>query len=341
KSLSKSLFSGFLGIFLAMPGINAATGQARLTFGITELNDGFQLLPVLIGLFAVNQILRDITNIEQKSKPIELGQESVFLRPADFIKHGVNLIRSSVIGTWIGILPGIGANIGSVTAYSVSKSLSKTPEKYGTGHEDGVVASEAANNATIGGALIPLIAMGLPGSVVEAVLLGALVIHGLQPGPRLFSESPEMVYTIMGAMLIANMVMAATMVISMRLLAKVVHVPRPYLLPVILCFCVIGSFALSNRLFDVWVMLGFGVLGFLLESVKIPLAPFIIGFVLGPIAEENLSLGLQASNGSFWPIVTQPLSLVFILIALAMLLAPHLKTRLGSVLTASPQEPLE
>lgn len=341
KSLSKSLFSGFLGIFLAMPGINAATGQARLTFGITELNDGFQLLPVLIGLFAVNQILRDITNIEQKSKPIELGQESVFLKPVDFIKHGFNLIRSSVIGTWIGILPGIGANIGSVTAYSVSKSLSKTPEKYGTGHEDGVVASEAANNATIGGALIPLIAMGLPGSVVEAVLLGALVIHGLQPGPRLFSESPEMVYTIMGAMLIANIIMAATMIFSMRLLAKVVHVPRPYLLPVILCFCVIGSFALSNRLFDVWVMLGFGVLGFLLESFKIPLAPFIIGFVLGPIAEENLSLGLQASNGSFWPIVTQPLSLVFILIALAMLLVPYIKTRLGSVLTGSTQEPLK
>jgi len=160
KSLSKSLFSGFLGIFLAIPGINAATGQAQLTFGITELNDGFQLLPVLIGLFAVNQILRDITNIEQKAQPIELGKESVFLKASDFIKHGVNLVRSSIIGTWIGILPGIGANIGSVTAYSVSKSLSKTPEKFGTGHEDGVVASEAANNATIGGALIPLIAMG-------------------------------------------------------------------------------------------------------------------------------------------------------------------------------------
>jgi len=330
KSLSKSLFSGFLGIFLAIPGINAATGQAQLTFGITELNDGFQLLPVLIGLFAVNQILRDITNIEQKAQPIELGKESVFLKASDFIKHGVNLVRSSIIGTWIGILPGIGANIGSVTAYSVSKSLSKTPEKFGTGHEDGVVASEAANNATIGGALIPLIAMGLPGSVVEAVLLGALVIHGLQPGPRLFSESPDMVYTIMGAMLIANVVMAATMLFSMRLLAKVVHIPRPYLLPVILCFCVIGSYALSHRLFDVWVMLGFGVLGFLLESLKIPLAPFIIGFVLGPIAEENLTLGLQASNGSFLPIITQPLSLLFIVIAVVMLFVPLAKSRFSS-----------
>ena len=329
KSIVKSLFSGFLGIFLAMPGINVATGQTRLTLGITEMNDGFQLLPVLIGLFAINQILRDIINIEQQSEPIELGRESVFLRFRDFTKHGVNLLRSSVIGTWIGILPGIGANIGSVTAYSVAKSFSKEPDKFGTGHEDGVVASEAANNATIGGALIPLIAMGLPGSVVEAVLLGALVIHGLQPGPRLFSESPDMVYTIMGAMLIANVVMAVTMLLSMRVLAKVVHVPRAYLLPVILCFCVIGSFALSNRLFDVWVMLGFGLLGFVLESYRIPLAPFIIGFVLGPIAEENLSLGLQASDGSFWPIFTRPLSLLFIAVAIGMLVIPSLKNRLA------------
>lgn len=327
KSLAKSLFSGFLGILLAMPGINAATGHTRLTFGITEMNDGFQLLPVLIGLFAVNQILRDIINLEQEAEPIELGDESVFLRGRDFLHHGMNMLRSSVIGTWIGILPGIGANIGSVTAYSVTKSLSKEPEKFGTGCEDGVIASESANNATIGGALIPLIAMGLPGSVVEAVLLGALVIHGLQPGPRLFSESPDMVYTIMGAMLIANLVMAVTMLLSMRLLAKVVHVPRPYLLPVILCFCVVGSFALSNRLFDVWVMLAFGLLGFALESMKIPLAPFIIGFVLGPIAEENLSLGLQASDGSFWPIVTRPLSLLFITIAVVMLLVPSIKRR--------------
>lgn len=329
KSLSRSLFSGFLGILLAMPGINSATGHARLTFGITEMNDGFQLLPVLIGLFAVNQVLRDIVNIEQKAEPIELGKRGLYVGFGDFLRHGVNLIRSSVIGTWIGILPGIGANIGSVTAYSAAKSLSKEPEKFGTGHEEGVVASEAANNATIGGALIPLIAMGLPGSVMEAVLLGALVIHGLQPGPRLLEESPQMVYTIMGAMFMANIAMAFTMLLSVRWLARVVHVPRPYLLPVILCFCVIGSFALSNRLFDVWVMLGFGLLGFALESCRIPLAPFIIGFVLGPIAEKNLSLGLQASDGSFLPIITRPMSLVFILIAVVMLFLPTIQRRLS------------
>jgi putative tricarboxylic transport membrane protein len=212
-----------------------------------------------------------------------------------------------------------------VTAYSVARSVSKEPEKFGTGHEHGIVAAEAANNATIGGALIPLIAMGLPGSVMEAVLLGALVIHGLQPGPRLFEESPSMVYTIMGAMFLANIAMAIIMLCSMRFLAKVTRLPRPYLLPVILCFCVVGSFALSNRLFDVWVMLGFGLLGFLLEARKIPLAPFVIGFVLGPIAEKNLSLGLQSSNGSFAPIVTGKISLLFLTVALFMLLLPLIR----------------
>ena len=325
KSLPRSLFSGFLGIFLSMPGINAATGAARLTFGITDMNNGFQLLPVLIGLFAVNQILRDIINLEEKGNPIELGSERVLLKVRDFGHFFWNLLRSSVIGTWIGILPGIGANIGSVTAYSVARSVSKEPEKFGTGHEHGIVAAEAANNATIGGALIPLIAMGLPGSVMEAVLLGALVIHGLQPGPRLFEESPSMVYTIMGAMFLANIAMAIIMLCSMRFLARVTRLPRPYLLPVILCFCVVGSFALSNRLFDVWVMLGFGLLGFLLEARKIPLAPFVIGFVLGPIAEKNLSLGLQSSNGSFAPIVTGKISLLFLTVALFMLLLPLIR----------------
>jgi putative tricarboxylic transport membrane protein len=247
----------------------------------------------------------------------------------DIKKHALNMLRSSVLGTWIGILPGIGGNIGSVTAYSVAKSVSKTPEKFGSGHESGVVAAESANNATIGGALIPLIAMGLPGSVMEVVLLGALIVHGLQPGPRLFEQSPDMVYTIMGAMFIANIVMAFIMFASMKRLARLVRVPRPYLLPLILCFAVIGSYALSNRVFDIYVMLGFGLLGFCLESFRIPLAPFVIGFVLGPIAEKNLSLGLQASNGSYAPIVTQPISLFFVIIALVMLLLPTIKSFLS------------
>ena len=322
RSLSRSLLAGTLGILASMPGIAAATGQARLTFGVTELNDGFQLLPVLIGLFAVNQIMRDIASKNAEPEAIKLGAGRYSWRWADCREHLANMIRSSFIGAWIGLLPGIGANIGSVAAYSVAKSASKTPKAFGTGHEPGIVAAESANNATVGGALIPLIAMGLPGSVVEAILLGALVIHGLQPGPRLFSDSPGMVYTIMGAMFLANIVMVVIMSGSMRVLARLTEVPREYLFPLILTFCVIGSFALSNRLFDVWVMLAFGALGFLLESWRLPLAPFVIGFVLGPIAEENLSAGLMSTNGDWSPIVTRPISLILVGIALLLLVVP-------------------
>ncbi len=321
KSLSKSLFAGFLGILLSMPGMAAATGQTRLTFNLPQLNDGFKLLPVLIGLFAVNQIFREIINSRKTSKAPAIHTKGAKIRLKDFAQHGVNMVRSSVIGTWIGLLPGIGANIGSVTSYSVAKSTSKTPEKFGTGHEDGVVAAEAANNATIGGALIPLVAMGIPGSVVEAVLLGALIVHGLQPGPRLFTDSPSMVYTIMGAMVIANFAMAAIMLVSMRFLAKLAKIPLPYLMPLILAFCIIGAFALNNRVFDIWVMLGFGLLGFLLESKNIPLAPFVIGFVLGPIAEENLTIALISET----PIFSRPISIVFIAVAVIMLVLPVFK----------------
>ena len=310
-----------------MPGIAPATGQARLTFGYTELNDGFKLLPVLIGLFAINQIFQSVIGRGKEGATVAIETKGVSLRLADFARHGVNLVRSSVIGTWIGILPGIGANIGSVAAYSVARSTSKAPEKFGTGHEDGIVAAEAANNATIGGALIPLVAMGLPGSVVEAVLLGALVIHGLQPGPRLFEEHPTMVYTIMGAMFLANIAMAVIMLGSMKTLARISRIPQSYLLPVILVFCVIGSFALSNRLFDVWIMLAFGALGYFLEAKSIPLAPFVIGFVLGPIAEEHLSAGLMATNGSWLPVVTRPISLLFLAVSAIMLLLPLIRKR--------------
>lgn len=328
-SLSRALFSGALGILVSMPGIPAATGQPRLTFGLVEMNDGFQLLPVLIGMFAVSQILREVSVVSDLPHAIRIEKKGLLFRFADLRKHGWNMIRSSLIGTWIGILPGIGANIGSVTAYTVARSSSKTPEKFGTGHEPGIVAAESANNATVGGALIPLIAMGIPGSVVEAVLLGALVIHGLQPGPRLFSDSPVIVYSIMVALFLANIFMVLIMAGSMRYLAKLATVPRAFLLPVILTFCVIGSYALANRMFDVWVMIGFGVLGLLLEKWRVPLAPFIIGFVLWPIAEENLSAGLMSTNGDWSPIISRPMSVFFLVFAAILLFIPAVRRRIA------------
>ncbi|MFT5124079.1 MAG: putative tricarboxylic transport membrane protein [Kiritimatiellia bacterium] len=319
-SLWKGLFAGLLGMLISMPGMHPATGQIRLTFGIDALSDGFKLLPVLIGLFALSQILQDLLHLEDRAEKITGDHKGLFLKWADWKKQAVNLIRSSLIGTGVGILPGVGANIGSVMAYSATKNLSREPETFGTGAEAGIVASEAANNATVGGALIPLIALGIPGSVIDAILLGAFVIHGLTPGPLLFTNNPEIVHTIMGAYLVANLFMAVFMWLSVRWITRLTDIPRYVLLPVVLVFCVIGSFALSSRMFDVWVMLGFGLVGFVMERAKIPLAPFVIGFVLAPVAEENLCSGLMQSGGSWLPLVTRPMSLVFLLMGVGLVL---------------------
>ena len=323
KSLLKGILAGFLGMLATMPGIAPITSKPRMTFGFTELNNGFELLPVLIGLFAISQIIKDIITIDEKPMAVKPSWFGAFLSLRDWSRQAVNLIRSSLIGTWIGILPGIGANIGSVLAYATARNLSREPERFGKGAEEGIVASEAANNATVGGALIPLISMGIPGSVIDAILLGALVIHKLQPGPFLFESNPDIVYTIITTTLVSNCFMFVFMLLSVGLLSKLMHVPRWLLIPIILVFCVVGSFALNNRMFDVWVMLAFGLVGFGMERLKVPLAPFVIGFVLAPIAETRLGATLQHSDGSFVPILdpTRP-ALYFCLIAAILLAWP-------------------
>ena len=317
KSLVRGIIAGLLGMLVALPGLDPFTGQPRMTGGWTMLNNGLELLPVLIGLFAVSQIIKDVISIDDTVDPLSPSSSGIFLAPVDWLRHGGNLIRSSIIGTWIGILPGIGANIGSAVAYSAARGLSAEPEKFGYGSEEGIVASEAANNATVGGALIPLIAMGIPGSVIDAILLGALVIHNLQPGPLLFSTNPDIVYVIIATMLIANCAMFVIMLLLTGQVAKLVLVPRWLLIPIILVFCVLGSYALDNRMFDVWVMLGFGLVGFGMERVKIPLAPLVIGFVLAPTAERSLGAALQKSGGSFAPML-DPRGLAFYLFVVAV-----------------------
>ena len=329
-SLLKGLFSGFLGMLMTMPGIAPSTGQPRMTFGFTELNNGLKLLPVLIGLFAVSQVISEIIRIDKKTDSIDLKGSRLMMTLGDLRAQFVNLVRSSVIGSWIGILPGIGANIGSVMAYSVAKNSSSHPERFGQGSEEGIVASEAANNATVGGALIPLIAIGIPGSVIDAILLGALIIHGIQPGPLLFQKNPDLVYTIICTFFISNVFMLVFMALTVRNIAQLIKLPASLLLPVVLVFCVVGSYALSNHIFDVWVMLIFGVVGFCMEKTGIPLAPFVIGFVLAPLAESNLSAGLMSSGGSFLPLITRPISFCFLLISIVLFIRSvrvHFQTR--------------
>lgn len=321
-SMIKGLLSGMLGMLVAMPGVDPSAGDLRLTFGFHEMDAGLDLLPVLIGVFAIGQVIADVMKIEERVEAVKMDRKGIFLSVRDWWLHAVNLVRSSLIGTWIGILPGVGANIGSIVAYTGAKTFSKKPEAFGTGSEEGIIASEAANNATVGGALVPLIAMGIPGSVIDAILLGALLVHSIQPGPLLFVNNPEVVYAVIATALIANVVMFAVMLGAVGYLAKLRNVPRAFLMPTIVVFCVVGSYALSNRMFDVWVMLFFGVVGFFLERAKVPLGPFVIGLVLEPIAEESLRSGLMLSGGSYAPLIERPMSAGFMVVAVVMLVWP-------------------
>ncbi|WP_323768565.1 tripartite tricarboxylate transporter permease [Marinovum sp.] len=327
-SMIKGLMAAALGMAFALPGIDSSIGQARLTFGSSAMLSGFGLLPVLIGAFAISQILRDAAT-PQASGKMDMPTARLPIYRSD-IRYAGKLIRGSVIGTWIGLLPGIGANIAALVSYSTEKQLSKEPEKFGTGHEPGVVAAESANNASIGGALIPLITMGIPGSVTEAILIGALTIHNLQPGPLLFQSAPEIAYGIIAAYLVANVLMLMLMWGAVRYIARIVQLPRSGLMAVILVFCVTGSYAVNSSFVDVWVMIGFGLVGLGLEYCRVPLGPFVIGFVLSPIAEEQLRASLMMSDGNLMEITSRPYALVFLALALATVLWPYIAARLGA-----------
>ena len=335
-SMVKGLMAAALGMAFALPGIDSSIGQARLTFGSSAMLSGFGLLPVLIGAFAISQILRDAATAQESGR-MDMPKSKLPIYRSD-LGYAPKLLRGSVIGTWIGLLPGIGANIAALVSYSTEKQLSKEPEKFGTGHEPGVVAAESANNASIGGALIPLITMGIPGSVTEAILIGALTIHNLQPGPLLFQNAPEIAYGIIAAYLVANVLMLMLMWGAVRYIARIVQLPRSGLMAVILVFCVTGSYAVNSSFSDVWVMIGFGLVGLGLEYCRVPLGPFVIGFVLSPIAEEQLRASLMMSDGNLAEILTRPYALLFLALALITVIWPYIAARLGARARAKQAE---
>jgi putative tricarboxylic transport membrane protein len=299
----------------------------RLTFGVHQLEPGLRLLPVVLGMFVLSQVIADIVNIERTFEMLQASRRSMFMRFSDMKHQTVNFIRSSLIGTWIGILPGVGSTIASIVSYTMARNLSKTPERYGTGYEDGIVAAETANNAAVNGALVPLITLGIPGSVIDAILLGAFLIHNITPGPLLFQTNPDLVYGIIAAALLANVLMFVVMLAATPYFAKLMVVPKAFLLPTIVVFCVIGAYATSNLIFDVWVMLAFGVIGYFMQRAGLSIGPFVIGYVLTPIAEVNLRSGLMLYDGSLLPLVTRPYALTFLIIAILTLLWPFLRRR--------------
>jgi putative tricarboxylic transport membrane protein len=321
-SFLKGMISALLGVLLAMPGVDETSGLVRLTFGVDAMTNGFQLLPVIMGLFAMSQLVADTMHVEQGTDHIKASMKGLLISLRDYVTHGWNMLRSSLIGIWIGIHPGVGATVSSIVAYTVAKNVSKTPEEFGTGSEEAIVASESANNATTGGTLIPLLALGIPGGVADAILLAALVMHNLRPGPLLFSTNPEIVNTIMATHLVAHVAMFILMTAGTILFARMMLVPRAILFPLVIVFCVVGTYAMDGQISDVWIMLLFGLVGLGMEYARFPLAPFVIGFVLEPMAEGKLRSALMISDGSMLPLVTRPVSLLLLLVAVACFVWP-------------------
>jgi putative tricarboxylic transport membrane protein len=317
-SVIKGLLSGAIGLSIALIGAAPIDSYKRFTFGLWELDLGFGLLSVLIGFYAVAEIIETAGNKLKitKETTIEFKLKGFGISIPEFIGQLWNFFRSSLIGIGIGILPGIGGGTSNIIAYVVAKKQSKYPEKFGTGIIDGVIASETANNATIGGALIPLLTIGIPGDSVTAMLLGGLMIHGIIPGPMLFQTNGELVYSVFIALMVANIIMIIVESCGIRIFVKLLQIPKNILLSVIVCLCVVGAFATNNRVFDVQSMIIFGIIGYVLAKAKIPLPPIILGFILGPILETNLRRGLMLSSGSFFPFLTKPISAVFLLLAL-------------------------
>lgn len=318
KDLVKGLFAGLIGLMLSMVGMAPIDAVVRYTFGNYQLLSGFDITVLLIGVFAVTDIIlagfgRKHLSDKMQKKKYHLKGYGISL--PEFITQIPNAIISSVIGIAIGILPGIGGSTAGLLAYTAEKSRSKHPEKFGTGIIDGVIASETSNNAVIGGSLIPLLCMGIPGNTVAAVFLGGLQFHGIAPGPLIFQKSGQYVYGIYFALIVSSVFMLIFERLGLPVFVKLLDIPKHILLPCIMVMCCVGAYSSNSRVFDVQCVLFFGLLGLFFKFFKVPGTPLIIGFILGSMFEENLRQALQASHGSWAVFVTRPISLVFLLAA--------------------------
>lgn len=319
----KGLIGAVLGILVGTVGIDSVSGVHRFTFGMWQLGAGFSQLPVLMGMFAMTEIFTQVRNIRQHGNILhETKRLSLIPERKLFKGQTFNLIRSSVIGILIGILPGVGQSTASMIAYDQAKKASKTPEKFGTGIEDGLVASEAANNAVCGGAMIPMMTMGIPGDAITAILLGGFVVHGLQPGPLLFTANKDIVGVVFVAYMLACVVMYIMLMTLMPLFIKTLTLPLKYMFPILLVLCALGSFTLNNRVFDIWVLFGIGLFGYMLVNNGIPLSPTVLGYVLSKIIESNYRTALIGARGDFGEILTRPIAIGLLLFTVVMTVMP-------------------
>ncbi|MGQ0543855.1 MAG: tripartite tricarboxylate transporter permease [Betaproteobacteria bacterium] len=336
-SVMKGLLAGLFGLAIATVGTDLATAQLRFTFGVSSLSGGFSLIPVLLGLFAIPEI---VALVERGQSAVVLPREAI--RPcwpswSHWRESWRAYLRSSSIGTAVGALPGAGADIASFLAYAQEKRASRNPERLGKGDPNGVIASEAANNAVTGGALIPTLTLGIPGDAATAILVGVLYMHGLAPGPDLYTQKTDLIAFIYVGLFFANLVMLLLGMYALRPFLAFLRLPHGFMVPAILLLCVLGVWSIQTSIFDLWTMAAFGVLGLFLRKMEVPLSPVILGFILGPLLEQNLRRALAMSDGSPLIFLTRPYCLAILaLLALALwgVYAGLKRLRAGAVDTA-------
>jgi putative tricarboxylic transport membrane protein len=326
-SVLKGLISCLFGIFLATIGTDGITGVERFTFDTTILLGGISFVTAMVGLLAVSEVLIEAEQPfqEYKGSARYRGLKEEMPKLSEYKENWLTLSKSSVIGTIVGALPGAGATIASFLAYGEAARSSKHPERFGNGAIDGLMATESANNASTGGSMTTLLALGIPGSNTTAMLIGAFMIHGLQPGPLLLSQRPDVVYGIFVAMLLTNIFLVALSVVGVRMFLQLNRLPYSVFSAAIMILCAIGAFGLNNSVDDLYVMFGFGLIGYYMRKFGFPIAPAVLGLVLGNLAELSLRRSLLLSLGNPLILVTRPLSAIMLLFAAVSLIYPLIK----------------
>jgi putative tricarboxylic transport membrane protein len=324
----KGWITGIAGLFIATIGQDGIHAFERFSFDSRDLAGGFSLVPALVGAFGFAEVL--VAMRERRSVPRVNPFDTVIPRIRDVLQYRRTIVRSGVIGTFVGIVPGVGEDVAAWSSYAAAKRASKEREKFGKGSVEGLMAAETGDNACVPGAIIPVLTLQIPGSAPAAVLMAAMLIHGVKPGPMIMVESPQFVYDIVAMMLIATLGILLYGLTLTKLLVQVLKVPTTIIVPMIFVLCVVGTYALAQRLFDVWTMLGFGVLGYLLRRYGFPVAPLVLGIVLGDLMEKNLRRGLVLSDGDLTPFFTRPISAVLfgVIVLVVLLRVPAIRRRL-------------
>ena len=323
SSPAKAAIAILLGLLLSTVGLDITLGYPRFTFGQVELLNGINFIPAMIGLFGIAEVIRNVLTGNVYMQPLRVNAEGIFRGVGRTLwRYRGNMLRSGILGTIVGILPGAGADIAAWLAYAISRQRSKEPEKFGKGHIEPIVDAGTANNSCLAGAWVPALVFGIPGDTITAVVIGVLFMKGLRPGPTIFERAPDVIYATYFAFFLANILMVPFGYLAIKVAGHLLRIPRNILMPVIVMFCVVGAFAINNSLFDVGIMLAMGILGYLLEVNGIPVAPVVLGLVLGPILEKNFMFSMTKTNWDLLPFFSRPIAGLLGILTVAIWLTP-------------------